>query len=147
MGATLDNDFVHPWFAIASYSALDLPDALGVSFTIDPDVPDDICCYQFSRAGVNGAFVAAEGGDIGSPGYLRTPIDPRVISFTREPTGWRLTWRSVLAGTYHVQRRASLTTGNWTDLAILPADESTTSYLDTTAPLGAQRFYRVVLEP
>lgn len=147
IGATRDDDFVHPWFASASYSELDLPDALGVSFTIDPDVPDDFCCYQFSQAGVNGAFVAAEGGDIGSPGYIRTPTDPRIILFKREPAGWRLAWRSVLTGTYHVQWRGSLTTGNWTDLATLPAAGSTTSYLDTTAPLGAQRFYRVVLEP
>jgi len=147
MGAIWDNDFVHPWFARALYSKLDLPDALGVSFTIDPDILDDTCCYQLSLAGVNGAFVADEGGDIGSPGYIRTPTDPRVFSLKREPGGWSLTWRSAIAGTYVVQYRANLTTGNWADLTALPSAGATTSYLDTSVQNSSQRFYRVRRQP
>lgn len=146
MGATRDDDVVsveHPERTFVSYSALDLPDALGVSFTIDPETPDDVCCFQFSVPGVNGAFIAAEGGDIGSPGYLRTPTDPRILSLVRDPAGWRLTWRSTEAGHYVLQWRESLATGQWLDLVTLSATGATTSHLHTNAPGVGQRFYRV----
>ena len=147
MGATADNDFVNPEFSVASYSP---PIVRGASLTTNPDTdnPGDMdCCYLLSDAGTNGAFVAAESGDIGSPGYIRTPREPRVFSVVREPGGWCLTWRSMVAGSYVVQYRDDLFAGDWEELVTLPPAGPTTSFLDTSADTSNQRYYRVVLLP
>lgn len=147
MGAMGDDDVVNGAFTLVSYSAFDLPNAIGVSFAIDPAVEDELCCYRLSQVGVNGAFAAAEGGDVGSPGYVRAATDPRVQSIIRVANGWRLTWRSVISGDYLVQSRSSLSTGTWEDLTTLPSVGDTTSFVDSNAGPGGQRFYRVVHRP
>jgi hypothetical protein len=141
MGARSDDDFVHPFFGSAAYSPNDI--RMGVSLTIDPEFPDDGCCYLPSEAGIDGAFIASLGGDIGSPGYIRAPTDPRIISLSREASGWRLTWRTPLEGVCRVQVRSSIGAGGWTSLATIETTAgSTTTYLDTSTNL--QRFYRVI---
>jgi len=146
MGATADDDFVNPEFGVASSSPLSI--VRGASLTTNPDTgdPNDtLCCYLLSEAGTNGAFVAAVSGDIGSPGYIRTPQEPRVFSVVREPGGWRLTWRSMVAGSYVVQYRDSLFGGDWEELVTLPPAGPATSFLDASANTNNQRYYRVVL--
>ncbi len=150
MGATSDGDVVS-WprseFTFVSYSALEFPAAIGVSFTIDPEDPDDSCCSQFSQPGTNGAFLAAEGGDVGSPGYIRAPTEPRLLSVKRAESGWEIQWRSPLPGHYIVQWRETLSTGQWNELVTVQASSNLASYVDSTAPPGRSRFYRVVRQP
>lgn len=139
MGATDDSDLV----VFGSFSTA----TRGVSFVFDLANPDVYCCYLLAVPGENGAFIAAQGGDVGSPGYIRTPTDPRILSFQRQPGSCLITWRSVAGGTYVVQSREQLTVGNWVDLRTLSPTGTTTSYLDTTANGSSQRFYRVVIRP
>lgn len=150
MGATSDDDVVS-WprseFTFVSYSALDFPAAIGVSFTIDPEVPDDYCCDQLSQPGTNGAFLAVEGGDVGSPGYIRAPTEPRLLSVARVASGWKLQWRAPLPGSYVVQWREKLSAGQWNDLATVQTSSNVASYIDSNAALGRPRFYRIVREP
>lgn len=150
MGAMRDDDVVS-WprfeFTFVSYSALEFPAALGVSFTIDPEDPDDFCCYQLSQPGTNGAFLAVEGGDVGSPGYIRTPTEPRLLSVKRAESGWEIRWRCPLPGHHVVQWRERLSMGQWNDLVTITTSSNLASYVDSTAPPGRSRFYRVVRQP
>ena len=139
MGATDDRDLV----ILGSFSS----SPPGISLVFDVTNPDVDCCYLQAEAGVNGAFAAAQGGDVGSPGYIDTPTDPRILLFRRQPAGCFLTWRSIRAGNYVVQCRDRLAAGNWVDLATRPRAGATTSFLDTTVTAADQRFYRVVWRP
>jgi len=118
----------------------------GVSFACDPAVTGIGYCSRLSVAGVDGAVTSRFGGDVGSPGYIHAPTEPRVFAINREPTGWRLTWRSVVTGSYVVQRSDDFSAGGWQDLKTLSADGPTTSFLDSSANAG-QGFYRVILWP
>jgi hypothetical protein len=137
MGATDDTDLV----IFGSFSTT----PRGVSWVFDIANPDFYCCYLLAAPGVNGAFIASQGGDIGSPGYIDTPSDPRILSFQRQPGSCLITWRSVAGGNYVVQFREHLTVGSWVDLRTLSSTGTTTSYLDTTANGSSQRFYRIVM--
>jgi hypothetical protein len=145
MGAKLDDDVVNKYTRVA-YSELSI--SLGVSFTATPDgVLNDPCCEILSEVGVNGGFVAAETGDIGSPGYVSNPTDPRILTLTLSPAGCHLTWRSVSPGNYRVQYRERLGEGVWLNLDTVPQTGLISTYLDTRARATQQRFYRVIPAP
>jgi hypothetical protein len=140
-GATEDSDVTDEanWFTTSL-----IP---GVSFTFDLAHPEIPCCDVLSVEGVNGAVAAAQGGDIGSPGYLRAPTEVRILSVQRHPAGCFLTWRTAFGGNHVVQCRDHLTSGDWIDLTNIISSGTMTSYMDATANGTAQRFYRVVLKP
>ena len=101
---------------------------------------------DLSVDGLYGAFRATESGDIGSPGYIRTPLRPRMLNITREADGWHLRWTSIAGRNYTIQSKNNLTDPGWTPLPTVPA---TGPFLTLTDPdlSAGQKFYRVVLEP
>ncbi len=123
--------------------------AQGFTFTYDPDTgifggttnsPNGIAV-----AGVNGAFVAAVSGDIGSPGVIVNM--PRFTGIAKANGGYVLSWISQPNRKYAVQYKTSLLDANWTTLNIVNVGNTNLfSFTDSTAA-GAQRFYRVVLNP
>jgi hypothetical protein len=144
-GATTDGDWLvaAPWF---------IPNAPpGRSFTFDPDIQFDPnffeCCNLVSVLDVNGAVAAVNGGDIGSPGYISAPLEPRIRGVNWETGGCRLTWRSVPGRSYSVRYKNSLADVNWIPLTPLPLPSwgTTGSYLDRDGITAGQRFYRVFL--
>jgi hypothetical protein len=115
----------------------------GVTFGWNPEAE---YFGDLSINGLYGAFRAVDGSDLGSPGYIRAPMRPRLLSISRELDGCHLRWTSLASRNYTVQYKISLTDANWTPLATLPA---TGPFLSTTdEDLGSpQKFYRIVLEP
>jgi hypothetical protein len=97
--------------------------------------------------GLYGAFRAVQSGDIGSPGYIRTPLRPRLLSISREPDGSHLRWTSVAGRNYTVQYKLNLNDPDWTPMGgTIPA---TGPFLVLPDPdmNGPQKFYRILLEP
>ena len=118
----------------------------GVTFGFDPYTktffgfaPDGL-----SVAGVNGAFVAAVNGDIGSPGTIVTY--PRFTSLSLTNGGAQLSWASQSNYTYTVQGKTNLADANWTTLTNVTAGAGNVwNWVDTTT--SSQRFYRLILNP
>jgi len=113
-----------------------------VSFGFDPDTQ---LFGGNAQNGVLGAFTSRESGDIASPGYLRNPLNPRLLGISRGSSGWVLTWTAVPGRNYTLQSASELG-GAWTPLNTFPATDGIQSYTDTTGS-SERRFYRVVLEP
>jgi hypothetical protein len=114
-----------------------------------------------SREGEAGAFRAANGCDVGSPGWTRwTPL-PGFIDIRREDSGVRLWWRAQEASTNRLQFTRELASppgaSIWIDLGtfhtLCPADsvfpcgsfpgEVQTAF-DPTPGADTQKFYRIV---
>jgi hypothetical protein len=71
-------------------------------------IPPDYYFVEDSVAGLDGAFHAANGGDVGSPGYLTNPR-PRFLSITQNPgVGVVLTCRVVEGRTYALEATTSV---------------------------------------
>jgi hypothetical protein len=115
---------------------------LGVSFGYNPDTE---LFGELTQAGFHGAFAARESGDIGSPGLIRNPVNPRVLSFGRGTFGWILTWTAIAGRNYTVQSTSNPGGETWTTLGTVPAAGEFQSFTDTTE--GDRQFYRVVLDP
>lgn len=115
----------------------------GVSFRFDPDAG---VYGELSREGWDGAWVAPENGDIGSPGYTRNPPEPRILRFEQTGRNLRLTWTAETNVLYTVQVNTDLRTTNWTSLFTAPSPGAFMSY---TAPISGSgsRFYRVQRGP
>ncbi len=156
-GLSTTGDFIRLWNATAlteddyvvTAGVLDtnaLP-TMGVSLEFDPKVGD---LGIPSVEGERGAFRAAEGGDIGSPGWTSNAqriVRPRLKSIRRESNAVALTWSSEPGRNYEVRTRDMLGSTNWNLLITKPADSNTTTALDTTATNNVQRFYRIILLP
>ncbi len=122
------------------------PPGVGASLECDPDFGD---CGIPSTLGERGAFRAAEGGDLGSPGWTSNEqrAAPRYLTLRRDVAQSILRWKSEPGRTYAVQARPTLDAGSWTTLVRLVA---TGPWLSTTDPANAssaRRFYRVMLVP
>jgi hypothetical protein len=154
IGFSADGDAITVWNAAATTESDNLDSesfstaVRGVSFGYDPDPSD--ANYGFlgfapdglSVAGVNGAFVAAVGGDVGSPGTVLNV--PSFNSITQTNGGIALSWSTQPNWTNTVQFKKSLTDPNWTTLTNLTGDStSLLNFLDTTT--NSQRFYRIIL--
>ena len=92
--------------------------------------------------GVDGAFVATVGGDIGSPGAIINM--PRFTGLTPTNGGFALSWFSQPNWNYTIQYKTNLTDSTWATLTkVMSGDTNAMNYTDTTS--DAQRFYRVFL--
>ena len=92
--------------------------------------------------GVDGAFVATVGGDIGSPGAVINM--PRFTSLSPTTGGFALSWVSQPNWNYTIQYKTNLTDSIWTTLGkVMSGDTNVVNYTDTTS--DARRFYRVFL--
>ena len=114
----------------------------GISFCYDPvnqdfpgTTPDGL-----GVQGVNGAFSAVVGDDIGSPGTVVNPTG--AFKLTKTNGGFNLSWNGQPNWNYTVQYKTNLTDANWTTLTgILSGNTNVVNYTDNTT--GLQRFYRV----
>jgi hypothetical protein len=94
--------------------------------------------------GVNGAFAAANGGNIGSPGTIVNL--PTITGLTPTGEGFQLSWINQPNWDYTIQYKTNLSDANWSTLTNLTSDGSSVfHFIDQAA--GAQRFYRVGLTP
>jgi hypothetical protein len=129
--ATEDSDRV----ATTSFAAA----TAGVSFGFNSATEE---FGLLSIAGQFGAFKAATGNDLGSPGYLWNR--PVILSLASSPAGVDLTWSTRANVNYAVRAAADLS-GPWNTLSNRLATGSTLTFRDATA--AGNRFYRVVENP
>ncbi len=119
----------------------------GLSLWFDPILAE---YGEPSIEGQHGAFAAAEGGDIGSPGWTSNEqrvVRPRVTRIQRNPTSVTVTWKSQPGRTYELRRSSAPGGTNWSLVVRLPATGNSLSATDTTTSGTAQRFYQVILVP
>ena len=110
----------------------------GVSFGYDADTQT---FGELSEEGLRGAWRAPENGDIGSPGYLRNPLEPRIIRFTKEGSICRLRWSAEPNTNYTLEFRSGLGSADWTPLSTTLADGPFVT-VEVPNPAG-QGFFRV----
>ena len=106
---------------------------------------DNGCIGGYLRESVlweNGAFPAAIGGDVGSPGYVTNP-PPRVVSVSLSPTGVQVRCRAVAGRRYRLVYKNTLTDATWAPLNTAIAVGAVMTF-QNTPPAGTKfRFYRV----
>ena len=154
-GLSGSGDEVHLWNAVATANGDQIAQVSfltgvdGTTFGFDPTASDETGFLGFapdglSVGGVNGAFVAAVGGDIGSPGTIVNL--PRIVSLAPTNGGFQLTWVNQPHWNYTVQYKTNLTDAVWSTLTNVTSDAS--SVFSTFDANGAgQRYYRVSLVP
>jgi len=97
-----------------------------------------------SVVGINGAFCAAEGGDIGSPGYTTNP-PPRITAIRRVGNDTIIRWRAPAGTLARLEAKDTLAPGFWTPIGSFTA---TCQIMTTTnSTTGRQRFYRLARDP
>jgi hypothetical protein len=115
--------------------------------------PIQTLSFQFERTesfqeesvvGVNGAFCAAEGADIGSPGYTTNPT-PRITAIWRLGNETIIRWRAPAGTPCRVEMKDTLAPGPWASMGSFVAD--CTIMTDTNSAAGRQRFYRLAPGP
>jgi hypothetical protein len=94
-----------------------------------------------SVTGENGAFCAANGGSIGSPGYVTNP-PPRITAIRRLGSDTILRWRAPAGMSCTLEAKDALAQGAWVSLGSFVAD--CTIMTVTNSAAGRQRFYRLV---
>ncbi|MBK9137308.1 MAG: immunoglobulin domain-containing protein [Verrucomicrobia bacterium] len=148
LGLSSAGDAINVWNAAAADDADKVTSEVfstataGVSFGYNPDSG---IFGDLSVAGVFGAFVAAELGDIGSPGWIRNPPPrPNFVSVKPTPAGIELTWQTVPGGRYSLAYKTALDAATWQTLSTQTAAGNTTSFVD--ASTDPHRFYRVQAE-
>src|SRR5687768_13763418 len=99
-----------------------------------------------SVVGTNGAFRAAVGGDVGSPGYTTNP-PPRIIGIARDAAGIGLRCRVSEGGRYGLVGKNALTEPAWTSLETRVATNSIITLWDTNSGSVPARFYRLEALP
>ncbi len=132
-GATDDSDTI----AATGFSTA----TMGVSFGFDADAQ---YFGDLSVIGPNGVFQAAQTGDIGSPGYTRTPPEPRVLRLTADR---QLTWYGFSNRTYSIEFKDSLTATNWAALTNVISTGAVHTLTLPNTPSSDVRFLRVALQP
>jgi hypothetical protein len=102
-------------------------------------IPPDYYFVEDSVRGTNGAFRAANGGDIGSPGYTTNP-PPRFVSIRQGEAGPVLKCRVVEGKSYDLLCKPELYEADWATVGNFPADDCV---LMIAPPIGYinQRFF------
>jgi hypothetical protein len=151
-GLSSAGDAVNLWNAAASDDSDKLASAVfstatpGVTFGYNPDTGK---FGDLSVDGANGAFTAASGGDIGSPGYIRNSqrvILPRLREISVSGGNLHLSWSTQSGTQYAVQSKSQLTDASWTSEKTVTASDSVTA-IDLPFSTAGQRFYRVQQTP
>lgn len=100
-----------------------------------------------SVPGMRGAFPAADGGDIGSPGYADSP-PLQILAIRREPEGAVTLRCRVSAGrTYCLSRSLSLTSPDWMPLESQTAASNSLTWRDDFWETMPACFYRLEEAP
>jgi hypothetical protein len=147
------SDTIHLWNSSPSYRAntiatLSLLDSIPGFSQETENLCDDIygCGANYLRESVlweNGAFRAAIGGDIGSPGYTTNP-PPRLLTVSLNATGVQVRCRVVAGKSYRLSFKDTLKDPVWTPLPPEPASGSILTLHHNSPPGSTKtRFYRV----
>ena len=117
----------------------------GVTFGYNPDTDS---FGDLSVLGAYGAFSSSESDDIGSPGYLRTPPEPRILRFTPGTPDYQLTWYGLSNRSFDLQYKDALTAPSWSPLTTLMSTGpvTTVSFTPGDSPTGL-RLFRLSLVP
>jgi hypothetical protein len=94
--------------------------------------------YEFLRSvpGMNGAFRAASGGDIGSPGYVTNP-PARILSITTTNSGYLLKCRVIEGKSYALEAKTELADASWTTVANYSAQTTVITIPVSANPISA----------
>lgn len=98
-----------------------------------------------SFPGVQGAWTAWELGDVGSPGTVQNPVEPRLIRYERASGHLHLQWTTFPDRNYVVQSSERAEGPTWTDRVTLKSSGTFLEY-DVDDHSNAQ-FYRIALKP
>jgi hypothetical protein len=111
--------------------------------------PDTSTFGDLSVLGVYGGFRAMETDDIGSPGYLRTPPEPRILRIVPAPGGgYQLTWYGLSNRTYSVEFKNDLSDAIWSPLMnVLATNVISTVDVPAGAPASGRRVFHFSLQP
>jgi hypothetical protein len=122
----------------------------GVSFECDRFCYPDIGCFdeatRDSAFGVNGAFRAADGLDIGSPGCIANP-PLAILSMRHDSTSVNLRCRVIPGKAYRLWRALSPAGSDWGIVQVRTAANNVLTLTDAQSPSGPARFYRVEVLP
>jgi hypothetical protein len=135
-GATNDNDYI----ASATFGSA----TPGVTFGFDPETE---VFGSLSVAGQDGAFVATQSGDIGSPGVIRAPGEFRILSLTRSAGQVQLTWAGTPNETYVVQSRNNLGASTWANYTNITATGAVTTVTLPDNGTAPERYFRLCTQP
>jgi hypothetical protein len=143
-GAVDDSDVI----AFASFGAA----TAGVTFGYNPDNPDpDSRFGDLSVLGQHGAFQSVESDDIGSPGYLTTPPEPRILRIIKGTPNYQVTWYGLSNRTFAVEYKNDLLDSGWSPLSPPVTLQSTGPITTAIFPPGVsptgRRFFHLSLLP
>lgn len=136
-GALDDSDYI----AAAPLGAA----TAGVTFGYNPDTDS---FGDLSVLGAYGAFPSSESDDVGSPGYLRTPPEPRILRLAPGAPDYQLTWYGLNNRSFDLQYKNSLSDAGWSPLTTLlsTGPVTTASFAPGVSPTG-HRLFRLLLVP
>lgn len=123
----------------------------GVSIEIQRQCYPEIGCFDEpagdSVAGVNGAFRAADGPDIGSPGYTaNAPL--KILSVQRQTNGvTQVKFRTVTGKAYRLWRASGPSASSWESVQTQTAAGNVLTLSDLLPSAGSACFYRVEALP
>ncbi|MDB6038674.1 MAG: hypothetical protein JWM99_2515 [Verrucomicrobiales bacterium] len=149
LGLSSIGDAINLWNAAASddtdtvATAVFSTATLGQSFGFNADSNE---FGALSEAGTFGAIIAPNGGDIGSPGYIRNHATlPRITKIETVSGKARITWTAENGKSYILQNRNSFDAGAWTDGATVTASGAIATAEENMDPAGTH-FYRVSVQ-
>lgn len=148
IGFGSDGDSIYLWNAAATsitdtVTSVTFPAATkGVSFGYDPS---SRTFGPLSVAGVDGAFVAALNGDVGSPGKIVIP--PAFLRITRRTDSFTMRIATLPNLSYIVEYKNALADTDWLVLTNFTATSNSFPLRDATTGTNASRFYRVRVTP
>ena len=114
----------------------------GVSFGFNPDTGT---FGGLSVAGMNGAFVAAVNGDIGSPGTIVNL--PRFTIVSAANGQFSLSLFTQPQRNYRIEYKASLSDPDWLTLTNVTAAPNPLKITDPIPRAQSCRFYRAIMVP
>jgi hypothetical protein len=116
----------------------------GVSFGYNPDTQ---IFGDLSQAGIYGAWIAPENGDVGSPGYVRNRAEPRVLQFARAAGGLNFSWTAESGRTYSIRVKDSVADAAWVPLTSVVATGPVMTLFVPDTLTASQRYFRVTIDP
>ena len=136
-GAIDDSDFI----AAATFGLA----TAGITSGYNPDTDS---FGDPSVIGLFGGFQSVESDDIGSPGYLRTPPEPRILRFVPVASNYDLTWYGLSNRTFAIEYKNDLSNLTWSPLTTVQSTGpvSTANFAPGVSPTG-HRFFRMSLLP
>jgi len=146
-GLSSAGDAVNVWNAAASdnfdkvASVTFSTGTAGASFRYNPDTQQ---FGELSTAGAFGAFAAAVGGDIGSPGYVTAPpVKPEITEIKRVTDGVSITWKTAAGKQYLLQARSNIDSGEWTTVRTVTATADSATEVVAIEAGSERQFYRI----